>query len=99
MVNLFCNVLNVIIPKLLNYNEWVEGFNLWNVGWTYGFQLPILSKVFVTEPIWIGGVISTFIYGFALLLGAYLVLFVIIFIRNLSSILNKVVVYTKDTTY
>ena len=55
--------------------------------------------MFVTEPIWIGGVISTFIYGFALLLGAYLVLFVIIFIRNLSSKLNKVVVYTKDTTY
>lgn len=96
---LVVQVLNVIIPKLLNYNEWVEGFNLWNVGWTYGFQLPILSKVFVTEPIWIGGVISTFIYGFALLLGAYLVLFVIIFIRNLSSKLNKVVVYTKDTTY
>jgi len=88
--------LNVLLPYCLNFNKWVEGFNLWNFSWIYGFNLPVLKEFCRTDPAWIGGIIGTILYGGLLYLGALVVLLVIITFKNIMMRFKGVNQIVKD---
>ncbi len=79
----FAQILNVILPKIFNYDEWIMSMNLWNFSWVSGFNLPVLKEFCRTDPAWIGGILGTILYGVLLYLGAILVLFIIVGVKNI----------------